>query len=115
MYLKAFLISLCFTTLALSNGEINTGGLDMLDAVRQFCQGKSSRNFCSTEQLKVSYEIIRKQEQTRQQERLNQMKMEKLKEEERLKKIKLKQLNDFLKKNSHYSFLKDFTHGRIFK
>jgi hypothetical protein len=115
MYFKAFLVSICFIAIALSNGEIKTADVNMLDAVKQFCHGKSSRNFCSTEQLKVSYEIIRQQDQIRHQERLIQMKIEKQKEEERLKKIKLKQLNEFLKKNSHYSFLKDFTHGRIFK
>ena len=96
------------------NCESQFGGVDMLDAVKQFCLGKSSRNFCSNEQLKVNYEIIRKQQKIKEDERLKKIRLEKMVEEERLKQMKIDQLNKLLMKNARSNYMRDFFAGRYF-
>ena len=113
MLLKGFLL-FCICLLSLCKRETQSGNVDMLAAVKEFCRGKSSKNFCSNEQLKVSYEIIRKQQEKQAEENQRKINIEKLIEEERQKQMKLEKLNKYLMVNGGSRYLKDFFTGRYF-
>ena len=114
MFFKVILIYICsgLVGFSLANGETKLEDTNLLSAVKQFCNGKDSRNFCSHEHLKLSYEIIRQHQTTREAQRVHLIKMKQKQEDERLKQFKL---NQVLKKVAHNSYLRDFNYGRFFK
>ena len=52
-----------------SNNNNNNNQIDFQEAVKKFCNGKVSKNFCSNEHLKLMFELEKKRQDALEMER----------------------------------------------
>jgi hypothetical protein len=73
---------------------------DVKKALIRYCDGKEMKNFCSRENLRIKFEIIRRREERLMLENL-QTKRQSM-------------INNYMLKNQKLNFLKDFMANRYF-
>ena len=104
------LLMVCIYSTAVSqksNANKFKNDLKDIDAIHSFCKGKSKKNFCSDENLKYMFQVIK--DQIKETKAIEKEKMEAMRTQ-----MKHKKLTNFLALNPKYKFMNELPAPRFF-
>jgi len=105
-----FLLMVCISSIAASqksNAYKFKSDLKDIDAILNFCKGKSKKNFCSEENLRYMFQVIK--DQIKETKAIEKEKMEAMRTQ-----MKHKKLTNFFALNPKYKFMFELPTPRLF-
>jgi hypothetical protein len=114
MNFRAFLLTLIlmvciYSTAASQKNNANKFKNDLkdIDAILSFCKGKSKKNFCSEDNLRYMFQVIK--DQIKETKEIEKVKMEEMRTQ-----MKHKKLTNFFALNPKYKFMFELPTPRFF-